>query len=96
MWHLIRPDEASATAAEYLWPYWLAKGASGADALALLTVARAGDTRGFGLAAAVLAYVPVFNWALSLTNVVGAALLAADLEVRDGGSLQLARRLRSA
>lgn len=51
-----------------------------ADARALVTQRHAIDYRSFGAVAAGLNYVPVLNWLLGLSNTVGAALLAADME----------------
>lgn len=51
-----------------------------ADARALVARQHAVDYRSFGLVAAGLGYIPVLNWLLGLSNMVGAALLAADME----------------
>lgn len=64
--------------------YWEAKGIKEADAQQLLVEHHMGELRGFGLVATGLSYIPVLNWALSLSNHVAAALFAAHVEARGG------------
>lgn len=74
--------DSAAEAASLLASYWHSKGATSAEAQALLADARGWELRGFGLVALGLSYIPLASWALGLSNTVGAALLAADLEAR--------------
>jgi hypothetical protein len=62
--------------------YWEAKGVADSDAHQLLADAHMNELRGFGLVATGLSYIPVLNWALSLSNHVAAALYAAHLEAK--------------
>eukprot|EP00878_Enallax_costatus_P003788 GHUV01004004.1.p1 GENE.GHUV01004004.1~~GHUV01004004.1.p1 ORF type:complete len:297 (+),score=91.11 GHUV01004004.1:206-1096(+) len=73
--------DSGASAARLLGRYWERKGVPrDADSHALVTKRHAIDYRSFGAVAAGLNYVPVLNWLLGLSNTVGAALLAADME----------------
>jgi hypothetical protein len=45
---------------------------------------RSGELRSFGLVAGGLGSLPLLNWVLGLSNMVGAALLAADMEKKQG------------
>lgn len=62
--------------------YWESKGVADGDAQQLLAEHHMGEMRGFGLVASALSYVPVLNWALSLSNHVAAGLYAAHLEAK--------------
>jgi hypothetical protein len=62
--------------------YWEAKGIKEPDAHQLLADSHMNELRGFGLVATGLSYIPVLNWALSLSNNVAAALYAAHLEAK--------------
>jgi len=67
-------------AAELMKRYWYLKGVTDNEVLKALQGKYVWEYRGFGAVAAALNYVPILNWALGLTNSVGAALLAAKLE----------------
>jgi len=67
-------------AAHLMRRYWLIKGVTDNEVLRALQGKYVWEYRGFGAVAATLNYVPILNWALGLTNSVGAALLAAKLE----------------
>lgn len=67
-------------AADLMKRYWHLKGITDAEMLQALQNKYCWEYRGFGVVAASLIYVPVLNWTLTLTNSVGAALLAARLE----------------
>lgn len=67
-------------AADLMKRYWHLKGITDAEMLKALQDKYCWEYRGFGVVAASLIYVPVLSWALTLTNSVGAALLAARLE----------------
>lgn len=62
--------------------YWEAKGVDDGDAQQLLAQQHMNELRGFGLVVTALSYIPVLNWALSLSNHVAAALYAAHLEAK--------------
>lgn len=51
-----------------------------ADSRSLVAKQRSGELRSFGLVAGTLGGLPLLNWFLGLSNMVGAALLAADIE----------------
>lgn len=66
---------------------WLErKGLSSAEEQAAVCQRHRGAYRAFGAVAAGLNYIPVLSWFLSLSNAVGAALWAADVE-KKGGAL---------
>jgi len=69
-------------AADLMKRYWHMKGITDDQVLEALQGKYLWEYRGFGAVAAALNYVPILNWALGLTNSVGAALLAAKLEER--------------
>jgi len=74
-------------AADLMNRYWHLKGIADEQALEALQAKYSWEYRGFGAVAAALNYIPILNWALGLTNSVGAALFAAKLEQR--GSKQM-------
>lgn len=78
--------DSSAEVATLMSRYYEHKGVTEADAHDLLAQQHMSEMRGFGLVAAALSYVPVLNWALSLSNHVAAALYAAHMEAK-GASL---------
>lgn len=74
--------DSHAEASKLLSVYWDQKGVTLPEGQELVASQKAWDLRGFGLVAASLGYVPVANWFLGLSNMVGAALYAATLEQR--------------
>jgi hypothetical protein len=55
-----------------------------ADSRGIVAKQRSGELRSFGLLAGGLGSLPLLNWLLGLSNMVGAALLAADMEKKQG------------
>jgi hypothetical protein len=58
-----------------------------ADSRAIVAKQRSGELRSFGLVAGGLGSLPLLNWLLGLSNMVGAALLAADMEKKQGAMI---------
>ncbi|WIA22895.1 hypothetical protein OEZ86_009835 [Tetradesmus obliquus] len=74
-----------AAAVRLLSKYWDRKGVPrDADSRSLVAKQRSGELRSFGLVAGTLGGLPLLNWFLGLSNMVGAALLAADMEKKRG------------
>lgn len=85
---LIAVRDSHAQAAGLLSRYWQQKGVDSSAGQNIIAQHLQWELRGFGLVAATLAYVPVLNWFMGLSNMVGAALLAADLERKQVPLLQ--------
>ena len=64
--------------------YWTSKGLASPEAQKVVASYYVTDYRAFGVVASLLGYIPVLNWFLCLSNSVGAALWAAQLEKRKG------------
>lgn len=77
---LVAVRDSHAEAANLLSRYWQRKGIPSAEGQQVVAEQLRWELRGFGMVAATLAYIPVLNWFLGLSNTVGAALFAADLE----------------
>lgn len=79
---LLMYRDSSAEVATLMSRYWEQKGVKDGDAQQLLAEQHMNELRGFGLVATGLSYIPVLNWALSLSNHVAAGLYAAHLEAK--------------
>lgn len=85
---LIAVRDSHAEAASLLSRYLEKKGVGTVAGQNLVAEHLQWELRGFGVVAASLAYIPLLNWFLGLSNMVGAALLAADLERRQTPLIQ--------
>jgi len=74
--------DCSWVTAELMNRYWQLKAVTDQEALLALQDQYELDYCSFGLVASALNYVPILNWTLGLTNSVGAALFAVELEKR--------------
>lgn len=82
---LLALRDSGAAAVRLLSKYWDRKGVPrDADSRSLVAKQRSGELRSFGLVAGTLGGLPLLNWFLGLSNMVGAALLAADMEKKRG------------
>ena len=72
--------EGYSDSTQLLSQYWAQKGLETPEAQELVASAHSMDYRSFGAVASMLNYLPVLNWFLGLTNSVGAALWAAEIE----------------
>jgi GTP cyclohydrolase II len=72
--------EGYSDSTQLLSQYWEQKGLETPEAQELVASAHSMDYRSFGAVASMLNYLPVLNWFLGLTNAVGAALWAAEIE----------------
>lgn len=80
--------EGTAEAEEHFGRYLEGKGIEDPDEQAVVAESRAGEYRSFGTMAALLSQVPLFSYLLGLSNSVGAALWAADVEKKGGSILR--------
>jgi hypothetical protein len=72
----VRVPEASSLHSHY----YDRKGITAPDAQGIVAAQRGAEYRAFGFVAAMMGYVPVLNFFTALSNSVGAALWAAQLE----------------
>eukprot|EP00882_Tetradesmus_deserticola_P001077 GHRQ01001165.1.p1 GENE.GHRQ01001165.1~~GHRQ01001165.1.p1 ORF type:complete len:300 (+),score=139.20 GHRQ01001165.1:206-1105(+) len=82
---LLALRDSGAVAVRLLSKYWDRKGVPrDADSRAIVAKQHSGELRSFGLVAGGLGSLPLLNWVLGLSNMVGAALLVADMEKKQG------------
>lgn len=85
--------EGYADATQMLSEYWEAKGLTSFAAQRLMADALSMEYRSFGFVSTSLGYIPAANWLLGLSNAVGAAMWAAQLE-KKGAAAKVARKGR--